>query len=113
MTDSDKQTRSAAGRQRLEELREKRNLRDTVSIRRARTTVIINILIEICSGLIFCVGALYAVRFLNIRRPFMEPMHYRLFLSSFGIVSAGWLFFLIGKIRRNWKHLRELSLPGE
>ena len=113
MNDTNRLKGATAGRRRIEELREQRSLRDEVTIRRARTTVIINILIEICSGLIFGVGAFYAVRFLNLRRPYMEPMHYRLFLSTFALISVVWLAFLIGKIRRNWKRLGELNLPGE
>ena len=103
----------SSGRKRMEELREKKRPGVQESIRHARSTVFINIVIEAISALIFVVGVFYAIRFLNLRKPFMEPLQYRIIIGSFTVISIVWFGFLLGKVRKNVLRLREISRDKE
>jgi len=98
-----------AGRQRLRELRETRRMSVAESVSRSRTTVIANLIIEVLSGVFFAVGVYYALRFLDMQRPNMEPIHYRIFSGAFVIIALGWFTWLFWKIRANVLRLRELG----
>jgi len=102
----------SSGRKRLAELRERR-VSAAEAIRNSRTTVLINLFIEIASGLIFGVGVIYAVKFLNLRRPYMAPLQYRIFIGTFGVITLAWYVYLVNKVRSNVKRLRELSSLAE
>lgn len=69
----------------------------------------INLAIEAISALIYAVGVVYAIMFLDLRKPFMEPVHYRVLVGAIVFISLVWFAILIGKARRNLKRLREVS----
>ena len=98
-----------SGRRRLSELRERKRASVSKSIGNSRTTVIINMIINITSGIIFAVGLFYVMRFLNMRRPYMDPMQYRIFIWAFIFISCGWFAYLVLRVRRHIKRLREIS----
>ena len=98
-----------SGRKRLSELRERKRASVSESIGNSRTTVIINMIINITSGMIFAVGLFYVMRFLNMRKPYMDPMQYRIFIGAFIFISVGWFAYLVVRIRRHIKRLREIS----
>jgi len=98
-----------SGKRRLEELRETRRVSAHESVSRSRTTVLINIGIELVSACIYLVGISYAFLFLSVRKPFMDPLHYRLFIGAFLAVSAVWLTLLARKVIRNILRYREIT----
>lgn len=98
-----------SGRRRLSELRERKRASVSESIGNSRTTVIINMIINITSGIIFAVGLIIVLKFLNMRKPYMDPMQYRIFIGAFIFISAGWFTWLVIRIRRHIKRLREIS----
>lgn len=98
-----------SSRRRLSELRERKRANVSESIGKSRTTVIINMIINITSGMIFAVGLFYVMRFLNMRKPYMDPMQYRIFIGAFIFISCGWFAFLVVRVRRHIKRLREIS----
>lgn len=100
---------SASAKKRLEELRERRNTGIVGSPLQARNTVIINMIIEVVSAFIYCVGVYYAIRFLNLRRPFMEEIQYRIFIGVFLIVSVVWFGFLIARVRKSILRIKEIK----
>ena len=103
----------SSARKRLVELREKRRKSVSESIQRSRTTILINMAIEVLSGLIYAVGVFYAVRILNIRRSQMETVHYRIILGSILSISCVWFVILIAKARSNYIRLRKIVTPDD
>ena len=98
-----------SGKRRLETLRETRRVSTHETVNRSRTTVMINIGIELLSACIYIVGISYAFMFLSMRKPFMDPLHYRLFIGAFIAVSAVWLTLLTRKVIRNILRYREIT----
>jgi len=97
-----------AGRRRLQEIREQRGPSALDTIKNSRTTVTINIAIEVLSGILFMTGLVIAVKFLNLRRAFMEAIHYKMMLWSIIAIGAGWSVWLLIRMRSNVQRLFEL-----
>lgn len=78
------------------------------TIQNARSTLIINILIEIASALILLTGIGYTAMFLVARAGMLEPGALPLYLSILGFFTVGWFtysgFRLRGKIRALRRH---------
>jgi len=95
-----------SGRQRITELRKRRRTSSVDVLASSRVTAIINIVIGLVSGLIFAVGLVYVFRFLAIRQSYMDPTIYKIFITVFSVLSAGWFVWLIVRIVRNVRRLR-------
>lgn len=101
------------GRQRLESIRARRERGMLGSPRHAKNTVVINMAIEAVSAVIYLVGVWYAIRFLNIRRPFMEEMHFRIIVGVFLLVTVVWASFLVRRVLHNIQRYKDLSRMEE
>ena len=99
----------SSARKRMSELRERHKPSVADSIRRSRTTIFINMLIELFSGILYAVGLYIAIRFLNLRKPFMEPIQYKVFIGAFTVISCGWFSYLLIKMYGNLKRFRRIS----
>ena len=96
------------GKRRLRELRDKKRPSVDDTIKNSRTTVLINIAIEIFSGILFMIGLVYAIRFLNLRRPFIGDTHYLVMFWGFLVIGVGWFVWLLMRMRRKVNRLFEL-----
>ena len=93
--------RAVSARRRLEELREqKAQTGSAESINRTRTVIIINLSIEILSGLIVFIGIVYIIRFFLLKRSDVDPLVFRLSAGCIAVFTFGWLTYLTIKIRR-------------
>ena len=99
-----------ASRKRLAELREKR-ASVTDLIERKRSTILINMIISIAAGVIFAVGLYFVMRFLNMRKPQMDPVQYKIYMGVFTLISIGWFVYLFLKIQTYYKLLRRTFPP--
>ena len=99
----------ASSRERIAELRERRRRGTLDQLSSSRTTVIINMLIGVTSGIIFLVGITVAVRFLAFQRESMGETSYRLFTGIFLLVGVFWLAFLVVRIRGHLSRLSDIS----
>jgi hypothetical protein len=79
------------------------------SINNARTTLFINLLIEILSGVVLLVGIGYTVRFLLNRRAYLDPDRLRLYLEVLAFFAAGWLTYFGFKVRARYRALRRIT----
>ena len=98
-----------SGRRRLHELRAKRsdvNLADELS--RSRTTTIVNMSIELASGLLLILGMVYMFCYCAMQRYDTPPTVYNIFIGTLIIFSMGWGFFFVYRIRRGVMRLRQI-----
>ena len=109
MTNSHDREKITSGRKRISELRLRRRSSVSDSIRNSRNTIIINMIIGITSGVIFAVGLYFVVQFLYMRKPYMDPLQYKIIMGAFMIIACGWFIFLIIRIRSHYKRFREVS----
>ncbi|MHB9030984.1 MAG: hypothetical protein ACYC9O_19615 [Candidatus Latescibacterota bacterium] len=83
------------------------------SIRNARTTLLINLFIEIFSGIILLVGIGYTARFLLDRRAYLEPGKLRLYLEVLAFFTVGWMTYFGFKVRAKFLALKRHGKPRE
>ena len=83
------------------------------SIRDARVTLLINLIIEILAGVILLVGIGYTVRFLYDRRAFIDPDKLRLYLGVLGFFTVGWLTYFGFKVRARFLAFKRHGKPPE
>ena len=107
MAGFDKPSEIRSSLKRLDELRERRKNSVAEVIRRRRSTIIINMTIEIAAGIVFAVGLFYVMRFLSMQKSQMEPFHYRIYIGAFTVISCGWFLYISLKIRLHYKLLKE------
>ena len=96
-------------RERFAELQRQKSKSVTYMIGRKRTTIIINMIIEILSGVIYGFGLFFIIQFLQMRKSHMGPGQYKIFIGAFTVISIGWFIYLSLKIRTSYKRLREVS----
>lgn len=77
----------------------------TDSIMNSRTTIIVNMVIEIFSALVLLIGIIYFFRFMIFFRTKMVDMYFRIFLGASFIFSAGWFSYMFIKIREHYRML--------
>jgi len=78
-------------------------------IQRDRTTLLINLLIEIIAGLILIAGIMYTAYFLTIRRSALSPAQYKLYIGVLAFFSVGWFTYVASKVRKKYLLYREYS----
>ena len=92
---------------------EARRIRRKVSvdeiIQRDRTTLLINLLIEILAGLILFAGIIYTAYFLTIRRSALTFGQYKLYIGVLAFFSVGWFTYVASKVRKKYLLYREYS----
>ncbi len=76
------------------------------SIRNARSTLFLNLIIEIAAAMVLLVGMAYTVKFLYARRAFIEPAKFNLYLQALGFFTVGWLTYVGFKVRAKYSALR-------
>ena len=90
-------------RERLEEVRRKREQRSTgYQIRNAPNTIMTNMIIQILSTVILAVGFYYIFRYLELRREYMEPQHFTIFVVTMMLVGVVWLVYTIIRLRADY-----------
>jgi len=102
-----------SGRQRIAALRKRRRTSSVDALDSSRVTVIINIVIGLVSGLIFAVGLVYVFKFLSFQRPYIDPTIYKIYITVFFVLSAGWFVWLVVRIVRNVRRLRAIVRPRD
>ena len=83
------------------------------TIQRNRTTLLINLLIEIFSGLVLLAGIAFAIYFITMRRNAISPEQYKLYIGVLGFFSIGWFTYVAFKIRKKFLLYREYSKKGK
>lgn len=81
------------------------------SIRTARTTLLINLFIEIASGVILLAGIGFTVRFLIDRRAYIDPGKLKLYLEVLAFFTVGWLTYFGFKVRARILALKRYGKP--
>ncbi len=76
------------------------------AIRSSRSTLLINLIIEIASGLILLVGIAFTVKFLHDRKAYIEPGKYRLYLQIISVFTIGWFAYVGHKVRTKYRAFR-------
>ncbi|MCE5248979.1 hypothetical protein LLG96_02035 [bacterium] len=110
MTTDPRTPRFAAGKKRIEELRIKRarpSIEDTIS--RSRSMILVNLFVEIATGIILVIGLSYLVRFLIARRPFIDPKMFNLVVGCMAALTVGWIVYLFTRMRSHIAMLRKAS----
>lgn len=82
------------------------------SIDRARSTLLINLLIEIIAALILIAGIGFTVKFLYNRRVNLDPAKFKLYIEIIVFFTVGWLTYVGFKIRAKYRLLRRNWNPG-
>lgn len=83
------------------------------SIRNSRSTLLINLLIEIASGLVLFMGIAYTMKFLYARKAYIEPGEFRLYTTILVFFSVGWFTYVGFKIRAKYRALRNAGKAPE
>jgi hypothetical protein len=83
------------------------------SISNSRSTLLINLIIEIVSGLVFFVAIGYTVWFLSLRRDQLDPANFKLYIEILIFFSLAWLTYIGFKIRAKYLHLRRNWSPDD
>lgn len=110
MTEPLKIPQFTSGRGRLAELREQGNLKETTeSIGSSRSTLIINLAIDIFSGIIFIVGFWYLIKFFLLRREHLDPAFFHTWLGIIFLIALFWLAFFVVRIRHRYMLLKKHS----
>lgn len=78
-------------------------------IQRNRTTLLINLLIEILAGLILMAGIVYTAYFLTMRRSHLHPGQYTLYMGVLAFFSVGWFTYIVYKARNKYLLYRKYS----
>ena len=78
-------------------------------IQRNRTTLLINLLIEILAGLILMAGIVYTAYFLTMRRSHLNPGQYTLYMGVLAFFSVGWFTYIVYKARNKYLLYRKYS----
>ena len=103
--------RFTSGKRRIMELREKRKKPSVAeSIGNQRSMILINIVIEIATGVILVTGLYYLVRFLMFKRADIEPFHYKVSMGCVAVFTFGWFTYLSLKVRANILRFRKTSV---
>lgn len=101
MTQNNKSPHIISGRRRLEELREKRARQDAGdSINKSRSMVFTNLAIELISCALVLVGVFYLIRFIMMRRSYVDPLIFKLSAGCLAVFISGWLIYFFARIRR-------------
>jgi len=77
------------------------------SIDRARSTLLINLIIEILAGLILLAGIVFTVKFLFDRRSALDPGRFKLYIEVMIFFTIGWLTYVGFKVRAKYILLRK------
>lgn len=94
-------------RERLEEVRREREQQSAgYQISHAPTTIMTNMIIQVLSTIILGVGIYYIIWYLNLRREYMLPRHYTLFVGTMLLVAAGWVVYTIIRLRTDFRRYR-------
>ena len=78
-------------------------------IQRNRTTLLINLSIEILAGLILMAGIVYTAYFLTMRRSLLHPGQYTLYMSVLVFFSVFWFSYVVYKARNKYLLYRKYS----
>jgi hypothetical protein len=102
------------GRRRLAELKEHRESNSIIeTIGMSRSTLIINMVIECASGIVFIVGLAYLVRFFIHQKHHIDPALYTLWFSIILLVSFLWFVFFVVRLRHRYTILKKYSSENE
>ena len=77
------------------------------SIDRARSTLLINLLIEILAGVILLAGIVFTVKFLYDRRAYLDPARFKLYIEVVVFFTVGWITYVGFKVRAKYRLLRK------
>ena len=78
-------------------------------IQRNRTTLLINLLIEVLAGLILLAGIAFTAYFLTMRRSVLHPGQYKLYMGVLAFFSVGWFTYIVYKAQNKYLLLRKYS----
>ena len=109
MEKSGKSIKLSSNRKRFAELKERKRLSSSEFIGYSRSTLFVNLIIELIAGVLFAIGLFYILWFIRIRKSYMELSIYRLILGGVIIIGCVWFGFLLAKIRAKVRLLRRNS----
>ena len=105
--------RTASGRRRLKELREKRKNESIFATPvRSRSVIIINVAVEIITAVIVIVGIASLVYFLRMRQYSVDPRLYRLIAACLSVFVVGWMVYLSFRLRHYIRLLAQFRKNG-
>ena len=79
----------------------------TESIRTSRTTILVNMIIEISTTLILIFGCVYLTRFLIYFRYRINDLYFNIFLGTILFCSLGWSIYIVIQLRNNYRLFKE------
>ena len=88
-------------------IRSKPSVAETIS--KSRTTILVNMIIEIACTMILIVGIIYLIRFLVYFRENMVELYFRLFLGAVILFTIGWSVYFFIKL---YEHYRLFKKTG-
>jgi len=77
-------------------IRSKPSVAETIS--KSRTTILVNMIIEIACATVLIVGVIYFIRFLVYFRENMVELYFRIFLGAIILFTAGWSAYIFIKL---------------
>lgn len=77
------------------------------SIERSRSTLLINLIIEIVAGIILLVGISCSVMFIYNRRSTLNPGQFKLYIEILVFFAIGWFTYIGFKIRTKYLLLKK------
>ena len=89
-------------------IRSKPSVADTIS--KSRTTILVNMIIEIACATVLIVGVIYFIRFLVYFRENMVELYFKIFLGAIILFTAGWSVYIFIKL---YEHYRLFKKAGK
>ena len=85
---------------RYRRIRGKPGVADTIS--KSRTSILINMIIEIACAMVLIVGIIYFIMFLIYFRRNMVELYFRIFLGTVILFTFGWFSYFVIKLREHY-----------
>ena len=79
------------------------------SIMHSRSTLLINMIIQFVSVVILMIGIFYVIGFLTMRRHFMEPVQYKIYIVTISLIGCVWCCYVYFRIRTEYRIYRTIS----
>ena len=89
-------------------IRNKPSVAETIS--KSRTTILVNMIIEIVCAMVLIIGVIYFIRFLIYFRNKMVELYFRIFLGTVILFTAGWSVYFFIKL---YEHYRLFKKTGK
>lgn len=96
-------------RSRMWSIRNRSGVSDSINY--ARSTLLINLVIEIAAGLIFLTAIMYTVRFLFARREMLDHARFKLYIEILIFFTLGWFTYIGFKVRAKYLLLKKRWNP--